>query len=431
MSSNDDLHLDAIKQCENNTKTTNERKEISNYHHHRNPHNDDKKIRSSDSATSIGSLEYSSSSANSDSEKSSPSQRNTKKWKSSMLVEENLLTTKNKNSQRNYKLKNINLRPTTTIRHNQDIEIRRNSKTTLEEKSKSEVHQKDRPQRFTQTKIITLYATNLPFGDDIQENADGETILFHNINGMKDSTNWFQILMTMNEINADIFGFAEINQQLNHGNKLKWYDTIRKHFYYSRSMHSESNIRTDSTYKPGGTITTVTGKWQARVSKTGSDSRGLGRWSFLQLTSKKKSLVIITAYRPCVSNGPTTSWMQQWTLLREEGLQNPDPIKIFYTDLDEQLTTWRDAGYEIILLIDANETIGDKPSRLTSIIGKNGLTDLIQQRHPHQEEIYTHARGSKQIDYILGTQGVSKHCHRSGITIDVGSKRCGTVLAWT
>jgi hypothetical protein len=185
----------------------------------------------------------------------------------------------------------------------------------LEDNSISEAHKKDRQKWFTQSKIIPSNATNLPFDDDIQENTEGETIIFHNINGMKYSTNWFQIMRTMKEINADVFGFAEINQQLNHGNKIKWYDTIRKHFYYSRSIHSESNIRTDTTYKPGGTITTITGKWQARVSKTGVDRRGLGRWSFLKLTSKKKSLVIITAYRPCISNGPTTSWMQQWTLL--------------------------------------------------------------------------------------------------------------------
>jgi hypothetical protein len=185
----------------------------------------------------------------------------------------------------------------------------------LEDKSISEAHKKDRQKWFTQSKIIPSNATNLPFGDDIQENTEGETIIFHNINGMKDSTNWFQIMRTMKEINADVFGFAEINQQLNHGNKIKWYDTIRKHFYYSRSIHSESNIRTDTTYKPGGTITTITGKWQARVSETGVDRRSLVRWLFLKLTSKKKSLVIITAYRPCISNGPTTSWMQQWTLL--------------------------------------------------------------------------------------------------------------------
>jgi hypothetical protein len=45
-------------------------------------------------------------------------------------------------------------------------------------------------------------------------------------------------------------------------------------------------------------MTAVVGKWQARVTEQGDDKRGLGRWSFLRLSSKKQNLVIITAYRP-------------------------------------------------------------------------------------------------------------------------------------
>jgi hypothetical protein len=44
-----------------------------------------------------------------------------------------------------------------------------------------DVNKKDGQHRFTQTKIHSLNASNAPFGDDIQENTDGETIIFHNI----------------------------------------------------------------------------------------------------------------------------------------------------------------------------------------------------------------------------------------------------------
>jgi hypothetical protein len=84
--------------------------------------------------------------------------------------------------------------------------------------------------QFTQIKLNTLQTDNLPFGDDISEPHDGETIIFHNINGIKDMTNWFQILMTMTELNIDIFGFAEINQKMDNGEKYQWTDQIRKHF---------------------------------------------------------------------------------------------------------------------------------------------------------------------------------------------------------
>jgi hypothetical protein len=53
---------------------------------------------------------------------------------------------------------------------------------------------------------------------------------------------------------ADIFGFAEIIQTLQHGTKQKWEQVTRKFFNHSRSIHSESDIPTDN-YKPGGTLT--------------------------------------------------------------------------------------------------------------------------------------------------------------------------------
>jgi hypothetical protein len=76
---------------------------------------------------------------------------------------------------------------------------------------------------------------------------------------------------------------------------------------------------------------------------------------------------------------------------------------------------WKEEGKEILLLIDANEPVGEKPDGLTSIIGKAGLTDLIRHCHPHDDDINTHARGSKQIDFIFGSPKIRQHCTRAGI----------------
>jgi hypothetical protein len=62
-------------------------------------------------------------------------------------------------------------------------------------------------------------------------------------------------------------------------------------------------------------MTTITGKWQSRVTSQGQDPKGLGRWSYMRLASKKSAMIIATAYRPCVSQGPNTAWIQQWSLL--------------------------------------------------------------------------------------------------------------------
>jgi hypothetical protein len=53
----------------------------------------------------------------------------------------------------------------------------------------------------------------------------------------------------------------------------------------------------------------------------------------------------------------------------ESGCQNPNPIKQFYTDLEEFLSTCKASGSEIVLMIDANENIGEKPWGLTTILG--------------------------------------------------------------
>jgi exonuclease III len=312
------------------------------------------------------------------------------------------------------------LRPSSTIKNSKDIDnpqqetVRRIWKNLFSDNTMKTTQGHQNRTRYTQIKLKMMVDSNLPFGNDVHEKCDGEKIIFHNINGIKDDGNWHQIMSTMSEIRADVFGFAEINRTLNDGEKQRWANITKKFFRYSQSAHSESNINLKN-YKPGGTMTTITGKWQARVTKQGQDERGLGRWSYIQLNSNKNSLVIITAYRPCVSQGPSTAWMQQWTLLRESGMKDPDPIKIFYTDLEKFLAGWIAKGTEIILMLDANETIGEKPGGLARVLGKIGLTDLLQHHHPNNGDQYTYARGSKQIDYILGTAKVRSHCTRAGL----------------
>jgi hypothetical protein len=60
--------------------------------------------------------------------------------------------------------------------------------------------------------------------------------------------------------------------------------------------------------------------------------------------------------------------MQQWLRLRQQGNPNPDPIVEFYKDLDSELHSWISQGSEIILMIDANETIGTKTKGLTELM---------------------------------------------------------------
>jgi hypothetical protein len=241
-----------------------------------------------------------------------------------------------------------------------------------------------------------------------------EGILFHNINGIKDAHNWYQINTTMKELNMACYGFAEINTSMKGYLFHKWNDITRKTFRVSRAIASESDVPTETEYKPGGTITVMVDKWQARITKMGSDERGLGQWTYIIISSNKHKLVIMTAYKPCKTTGPNTAWTQQWLLLRETQIE-PDPITEFNKDLHKCLEEWRKQKYEILLMIDANEEIGEQPGGLGQIVAKNGLYDILANRFDTENAPNTYMRGSKRIDYIFGTERVLQNCKSCGI----------------
>jgi hypothetical protein len=118
---------------------------------------------------------------------------------------------------------------------------------------------------------------------------------------------------------------------------------------------------------------------------------------------------------PTMQNmGPTTTWTQQWLLLREK-YKDPDPIKIFDQDLSNTLKAWKQKGYEILLMIDANKDIGTRPGGMSQVIYQAGLLDLLASKHQADKMPNTYARGSRRIDYLFGTGKVIKHCSTCGI----------------
>jgi exonuclease III len=66
-------------------------------------------------------------------------------------------------------------------------------------------------------------------------------------------------------------------------------------------------------------------------------------------------------------------------------------------------------------MIDANETIGSNTGGLTDIMVQLNMADMITLHHGTDNEPNTHLRGSKRIDYILGTHRVQECCSFSGI----------------
>jgi hypothetical protein len=147
-------------------------------------------------------------------------------------------------------------------------------------------------QSHTQTTIqnqTTNYWNNLNFGHSIEQDSEFEGFLFHKINGLKDKHNWMQINITMKDLNVTCFGFSELNTMTRGTNFRRWNDITHKTFHHSKMITSESDFKTETKYKQGSTMTTIIGKWNARVIETGTDPTGLGRWSFMIISSNKKS----------------------------------------------------------------------------------------------------------------------------------------------
>lgn len=72
-------------------------------------------------------------------------------------------------------------------------------------------HQK----QYIQPKLRIQITDNVHFGDNIHDKTSkAETILFQNINGINDETNWNQVIHTMRKLNVNVFGFAEINKAM-------------------------------------------------------------------------------------------------------------------------------------------------------------------------------------------------------------------------
>jgi hypothetical protein len=90
--------------------------------------------------------------------------------------------------------------------------------------------------------------------------------------GIKDEANWTQINKTMYDLQATCFGFTEINTTFRGTNFQNWNSITQKTFHHSKMTVSEKK----------------------------------------------------TAYKPIKTQGPYTTWTQQWMLLRKSKKSGPN-----------------------------------------------------------------------------------------------------------
>jgi hypothetical protein len=79
------------------------------------------------------------------------------------------------------------------------------------------------------------------------------------------------------------------------------------------------------------------------------------------------------------------------------------------------LEKWQLEGAELILMLDANKPLGDRPGGLGNLVGRHSLINLSKTILHANENVTTYARGSKKIDFIFGTRRVEKFCEGAGL----------------
>lgn len=129
--------------------------------------------------------------------------------------------------------------------------------------------------------------------------------------------------------------------------------------------------------------------------------------------------MIITLYRVCANlktdkTGPKTVFKQEWNMLRNNGMENPNPRSQVIEDLTSFIKSKQKDGYKILLAGDVNRSM----RKLSKQKGFGKLMEACQLRdlHGHLESTATHTSGSQPIDCIVGSTLISDHVIRAGYT---------------
>jgi hypothetical protein len=146
----------------------------------------------------------------------------------------------------------------------------------------------------------------------------------------------------------------------------------------------------------------------------------MGRWSSISIKGRDKTIVtIFSVYRVCAGHiktaGPGTCFAQMWHLADMKNIQPNKPRQQVLDDLEEAIQKCRSQAHEVIVLMDANETVARNNSSIRKWMINTGLLDPITERHGLEGQPRTYARGSSRIDYIFITPGLYEYTTKCGI----------------
>jgi hypothetical protein len=249
-------------------------------------------------------------------------------------------------------------------------------------------------------------------------------LIFQNINSLRANTTdkWKATLDQMETLECDIVGLCEtcINWNLNKTHQI-YKSLLNRKFPNSTMIGSKIHNTVKKNLLPGGTASITMNTMVNRIENEITDGYAMGRWTGYQYNiGNNRSLFVISAYRVIdqqvnISNQMASN-SQQHHMLQLRGICNTKPKRQFIIDFCEQFETICNNQHNyVILTLDANEHT-DLPDKggLSELMDKCSLTNLYQHVHNDQNQFPTHERGTKTIDYILGTTNLFPFITRIG-----------------
>jgi hypothetical protein len=256
-------------------------------------------------------------------------------------------------------------------------------------------------------------------GDDMPSTALslGQIILaFQNVRGIDRKDNPAnEIFDTMKQYHISIFGAAETNCDYTEDLQHRIKAIAQKTFGNEVFSCSSAKHPNDHGYLPGGVLQLTRGEMASRQPTSGKDDMGRYTWQCFHGKNQSK-VCIITAYRvsqPKSFVSDNTAHRQQVEKLLAKGILSPDPRQQILTDLEKFIEEKRSNGYEIILMIDSNELLNAKNSKILQFSRNTGLLDV--HSYHHEDGPATSRIGSSTvIDQIFATEGIIDYFSASG-----------------
>ena len=258
-------------------------------------------------------------------------------------------------------------------------------------------------------------------GDDLSDHPSKEhtRVLLHNCNSLSkylhDPNLIHSVMRNWQEMQFHIIALTET--RINMCNSVL-YDRA-KNTYSQIFQNGEIRIANSPGFsnkacsQPGGVGIAFNGRIQQRFVTSGRDT--LGRWTWVQFAGKDSAFRVYTLYR--VNNnsdqttGHTTAWCQQREHLLNNNIQT-NPRQQVISDIIAEIEPFIEAGHNVLLLADLNETIGG-PEKTNKKLREIGLINIMEHRIGTRLPL-THRSGSKAVDHMWGTCDVIESVKLAG-----------------